>query len=189
MRAMASLLAAALVVGLAGCKQKKGDTNSGGQSANSGNPGGPPQGGNTGSGASNGNNVGVIPAGGVGVVTNPGAVAGGGGGGGAAGAVRKAADRTKVRAAIADLRLTIDGFSLSEGRMPTPQETYAIVKQAAPAYAKFIEDGQIVLNPAKSREEVWAYEGKPPYGVYMVLTSQGVEDMDAQALRTRLGIR
>jgi len=126
----------------------------------------------------------VTPGPGGGVVVSGG---GGGGGGGTLSAVRKAADRTQVRAALADLRLTIENFEVTNGKMPTPQETLAMVRQAAPKYAKLIDDGDVVLNAARTRESVWAYEGRPPYGTYLVLTNQGVEEMDAQALKQRLG--
>lgn len=124
------------------------------------------------------------PGGGV-VVGAP--VAGGGGGGGAVSAVRKAVDRTKVRAALSDIRLTIESFEVSNNRMPTPAETLQMVRQAAPQYAKLIDDGEVVLVAARTRQDVWAYEGKPPGGNYLVLTNQGVEEMDAGTLRQRLG--
>ncbi len=124
------------------------------------------------------------PGGGV-VVGAP--VAGGGGGGGAVSAVRKAVDRTKVRAALTDIRLTIEGYEVSNGKMPTPAETLQMVRQAAPAYAKLIDDGDVVLVAARTRQDVWAYEGKPPGSNYLVLTNQGVEDMDLATLRQRLG--
>jgi hypothetical protein len=124
------------------------------------------------------------PGGGV-VVNAP--AAGGGGGGGAVSAVRKAVDRTKVRAALTDIRLTIEGYEVSNMRMPTPAETLQLVRQAAPQYAKLIDDGDVVLVAARTRQDVWAYEGKPPGNNYLVLTNQGVEDMDGATLRQRLG--
>lgn len=110
-----------------------------------------------------------------------------GGSGGAVQAVRKAVDRTQVRAALTDLRLNIESYEVSNGRMPTPQETLAMVRQAAPKYAKLIDDGAIVLNAARTRQDVWAYEGKPPGSNHLVLTNQGVEEMDGQTLRQKLG--
>lgn len=135
-----------------------------------------------------GNGPGIVVTGaGGGVVTNPMAVTGGGGGGGAAMAVRKAATRTEVRVALTDIRLTIDTFSLTDGKMPTPKQTLEMVKQAAPKYGKLIEDGDIVIHPARTREDIWAYEGKPTGQRVMVLTSQGVEDLDVLDLKQRLG--
>jgi hypothetical protein len=114
-------------------------------------------------------------------------VAGGGGGGGAVQAVRRAVSRTEIRTALQDIRLTIENASLASGRMPTPQDTLAMVRQAAPKYAKLIDDGDIVLHNARTREDVWAYEGKPQGQMALVLTSQGIEDMDLATLRQRLG--
>jgi hypothetical protein len=126
----------------------------------------------------------VTPGPGGGVVVGGG---GGGGSGGAVQAVRKAVDRTQVRAALVDLRLNIESYEVSNGRMPTPKETLAMVRQVAPKYAKLIDDGAIVLNAARTRQDVWAYEGKPPGSNYLVLTNQGVEEMDGQTLRQKLG--
>jgi hypothetical protein len=128
----------------------------------------------------------ILPGPGGGVVVGSGTVPLGGSGG-AVQAVRKAVDRTKVRAVLADLRLNIDSFEVANGRMPTPQETLAMVRQANSDYAKLIDDKAIYLHNARTRQDVWAYEGKPPGSTYLVLTSQGVEEMDAETLRQRLG--
>jgi hypothetical protein len=128
----------------------------------------------------------VTPGPGGGVVVGGGTV-GGGGSGGAVQAVRKAVDRNTLRAALADLKLNIESYEVSNGRMPTPQETLAMVRQAAPKYAKLIDDGDVVLHAARTRQDVWAYEGKPPGSNYLVLTNQGVEEMDGQTLRQKLG--
>jgi hypothetical protein len=126
----------------------------------------------------------VTPGPGGGVVVGGG---GGGGSGGAVQAVRKAVDRTQVRAALADMRLAIENYEITNGRMPTPQETLAMVRQSSPKYAKLIDDQAIVLHAARTRQDVWAYEGKPPGSNYLVLTNQGVEEMDGQTLRQKLG--
>lgn len=125
----------------------------------------------------------VTPGPGGGVVVG----GGGGGSGGAVQAVRKAVDRTQVRAALADMRLAIENYEISNGRMPTPQETLAMVRQSSPKYAKLIDDQAIVLHAARTRQDVWAYEGKPPGSNHLVLTSQGVEEMDGETLRQKLG--
>ena len=57
----------------------------------------------------------------------------------------------------------------------------------APAIAALVKDGTIVLNPARSREDVWAYEKKAYESRGWVATSQGVETMDAATLKSRLG--
>ena len=63
-----------------------------------------------------------------------------------------------------------------------------MVRQAAPNYAKLIDDGgDCAQRPARTRQDVWAYEGKPPGSNYLVLTNQGVEEMDGQTLRQKLG--
>ena len=167
-----------LLVG-AGCKKKPkpaDDTPSGGQ----------PTGG--GGGGAGGDGPGIVVSGaGGGVVTNPGGAVGGGGGGGAAGAVRRAASRTEIRACLDDLKLLLNDYSLANDRMPTPKQTAEMVKQGAAKYGKMIDDGDVVIHEAKSREDVWAYEGKPTGQRVLVLTSNGVEDMDVLDLNRRLG--
>jgi len=175
------LVGVLMTVVLLGCNKNKKAVKSG-----SGDQAPPPAAGSA-PGGSNGATI--VPAGGIGVVTNPNQALGGGGGGGAAGAVRKAADRTQIRFALQDIRLLLNDYSLANDKLPTPQETLALVKQGATKYAKFIEDGDIVINAAKTREDVWAYEAKAPFGKHMVLTAQGIEDMDPEGLRQRLGMR
>jgi hypothetical protein len=61
-----------------------------------------------------------------------------------------------------------------------------MLKKEAPKYAKYIDDKLIVLNPARTRDEVWAY-AVLPQGNYSVLTSSGIQPMTLQQLNQRLG--
>jgi hypothetical protein len=123
---------------------------------------------------------------GGGVVAGAPAVAGGGGGGGTVQAIRGAVGRTVTANDLQQIRTFIENASLASGRMPTPQQTLAALKQEAPKIAELVDDGTIVLHNAKTRESVWAYEKKAYDQGGMVLTNQGVERMDAATLRQRL---
>lgn len=81
----------------------------------------------------------------------------------------------------------IEYASGASGKMPSTQETVAALQLEAPAIAALVNDGTIVLNPVRSREEVWAYEKKAYESRGWVATSQGVETMDAATLKSRLG--
>jgi hypothetical protein len=133
---------------------------------------------------------GVLPSGGAGggVVLNPQGAVGGGGGGGAVQAVRKAAKRPVDLNDLKQIQLFIDTASGASGTMPTVKETYAAIKQEAPKIAAMIDEGAIVLNPARTREDVWAYQAAALEFEGWVLTSSGVEKMEARTLRTRLGM-
>jgi hypothetical protein len=129
----------------------------------------------------------VVPSAGAGggVVLS----AGGGGGGGAAQAVRKAAKRAATNNELHQIHLFIESASSASGQMPSPQETLAAIQKEAPKIAEAIREGVIVLLPAKSREEIWAYEAIALEQGGQVLTNNGIERMDAQTLRSRLGMR
>lgn len=127
----------------------------------------------------------VTPGPGGGVVAGA-PLAGGGGGGGAVQAVRGAATRAVSRNDLQNIRIYIENASLASGRMPSPQETLSALRQEAPNIAKQVDEGIIVLHPARSREGIWAYERKAYDQGGLVLTSSGVEQMDATTLRQRL---
>ncbi len=128
----------------------------------------------------------VTPGPGGGVVVGGGGAAGGGGGG-AVQAVRGAVQRTVTMNDLNQIRIFIENASLASGRMPSVQETYQALKQEAPNLAKLIDEGTITLHPARTREEVWAYETAALEKGGLMLTSQGVERVDAQTLKQRLG--
>jgi hypothetical protein len=185
------LLAGALA--LTGCGKKEaklppeskanpGDTPNFG--SKSGPPGGiQPSGGAGGGGA-------FVPAGGVGVVVNPaGAVGGGGGGGGAAQAVRKAVKRTATNNELTQIRLFIENASAVDGKIPPPELTFAALQKEAPKIAEAITEGVIVLWRAKTRDEIWAYEAAAVENGGQVVTSSGIERMDAATLKQRLGMK
>jgi hypothetical protein len=140
-------------------------------------------------GNSGGGGGGIIAAGGIGVVVNPSAALGGGGGGGAAMAVRKAAKRAATNNELHQIHLFIESASAASGQMPSPQETLAALQREAPKIAEAIKEGVIVLTPARSREEIWAYEAIALEQGGQVLTNTGIERMDADTLKRRLGVR
>lgn len=132
----------------------------------------------------------IVPGGGVGVVVNPyQALGGGGGGGGAAQAVRKAAKRAATNNELHQIHIFIESTSSASGQMPSPQETLTAIQKDAPKIAEAIKEGVIVLVPAKSREEIWAYEAIALEQGGQVLTNTGIERMDAETLRKRVGIK
>ncbi|HKA08397.1 MAG TPA: hypothetical protein VKD71_14150 [Gemmataceae bacterium] len=107
-----------------------------------------------------------------------------GGGPGVMG-VHGATDRLQLNNALEQIRIFIDASSV-DGNMPSVQTTYEVLKKEAPKYAKYIDDKLIVLNPAKTRDEVWAW-AVLPQGNYSVLTSSGIQPMTQQELNQRLG--
>lgn len=110
----------------------------------------------------------------------------GAGGFGAEQAVRKAASRADLLAALDQIRLFIDTAS-SDGTMPSVQTTMATLQREAPKFAKLVSDGWITIHPATSREDVWAY-ATLPQGNYAVASASGVEHpVTKQALDQRLG--
>lgn len=130
----------------------------------------------------------VAPGPGGGVVANPGPVAGGGGGGGGATqAVRGAAKKTVDANDLKMIHTFVEYASGASGRMPSTETTRAALKQEAPEIERKIYEGLIVLNPAKNREEIWAYEAKALVSSGWVATNNGVETMDAATLKRRLG--
>lgn len=139
--------------------------------------------------AAAGGSGGIVPAGGVGVVVNPQAALGGGGGGGAAQAVQKAAKRAATNNELHQIHIFIESASGASGQMPPPQETYAAIQKEAPKIAEAIKEGVIVLTGTRSRESVWAYEAIALEQGGQVLTNNGIERMDADTLKRRLGMR
>ena len=113
---------------------------------------------------------------------------GGGGGGGAYQAVRTAVRRTVNENELKNLHLFIETASGASGRMPSPQEILAALQREAPKIAKHIQDGDIVLTGATTREGIWAYTKDPQStaGEHLILTSSGIERMQADTLRQRL---
>ena len=118
-----------------------------------------------------------------------GVVAGGAGGGGGGGVMsgHKAGRRIVTINDLNSIRLFIDSASLASGQMPSVQETYQALQKEAPHIAKLVDEKVLTLHPASSREDVWAYETAALQTGGQVLTSQGVERMDAATLRQRLG--
>lgn len=103
-------------------------------------------------------NVGVLPAGGIGVVTNPGAITGGGGGGGAVMAVRKAARRTQALNELKNLGEFIASMQDEFGKVPSKERIMEALKTGAPAIYKAIEEGSYILTGTTEAGGLWAYE-------------------------------
>ena len=116
-----------------------------------------------------------------------GIVAGGGGGGGGVMAGYKAGKRVATQNELHQIHIFIDSASGASGRMPSSQETLAALEKEAPKIAQAVKEGVIVLHPARSREDVWAYEAVALEQGGQVLTSNGIEKMDAATLKRRLG--
>jgi hypothetical protein len=144
-------------------------------------------GGNTNTG---GNVPAVVPSGaGGGVVLNPGAATGGGGGGSALGVVRKAAKRAATMNELNQIKIFIENASAVDGRIPDPKETLEVLRKEAPPIAAAVEEGVIVLHPAKSREEVWAYEGKALTEGGVAIINGTITRVRPEELREKLGIK
>ena len=110
----------------------------------------------------------------------------GGSGFGAEQAVRKAVSRDDLLKALEQIRLFIDTAS-SDGTMPSVQTTYAALQKEAPQHAKLVDEQKIILHPARSREDVWAY-ALLPQGNYAIASASGVEHpVNQQTLNQRLG--
>ncbi|HEY3787422.1 MAG TPA: hypothetical protein VGL71_01150, partial [Urbifossiella sp.] len=140
------LVGVLMMVALCGCKKEKKDSGGGDSTP-------PPA-----AGSQNGNSgQNITPAGGIGVVTNPTQALGGGGGGGAAMAVLKAAKRPATKNELHQIHVFIEAASSASGQMPSPETTLAAIQKEAPKIAEAIKEGVIVLLPARSREEIWAY--------------------------------
>lgn len=129
----------------------------------------------------------VAPGPGGDVAANPAPVVGGGGGGGATQAVRGAAKKTVDANDLKMIHTFIEYASGASGRMPSAETTRSALKQEAPEIERKIYEGLIVLNPAKNREEIWAYEAKALESSGWVATNNGVETMDSATLKRRLG--
>jgi hypothetical protein len=83
-----------------------------------------------------------------------------GGGGGAVMAVHGAVQRTVTAAELKDLHLFMKQAQLSNGRVPTAQETWAAISQPGgnPKLTQLIKDGILVLVPNPPEEGLWAYD-------------------------------
>lgn len=87
-----------------------------------------------------------------------------------------------------EIRLYIDNASGVSGQVPTPQQTFAALKQAAsPQTVDLVQKGAITLVPARAREGIWAYETAALQRGGLVTGSNGTETLTAAELRRRLG--
>jgi len=120
----------------------------------------------------------------TGVVINPNQ---GGGSGGAAQAVRKAAVRVQVDNELKNIHLFIETASTETGKLPTIAQIKTALKKEDPKAFALVEDGTIQLTGANNRETIWAFTQFPQRGNnHMVVTTQGVEQMDTDTLVKRL---
>ncbi len=92
-------------------------------------------------------------------------------------------------AELKDLHLYMDTASGVTGKLPDKETTVAALKmeKGAVNLVKAIEDGSLVLTGATSRDDVWAYEKNAPVSGGYVLTSNGVDKLDAEAAKKRIG--
>lgn len=136
--------------------------------------------------ASTGSDTAVTPGPGGGVVVGGGA---GGGGGGVLTGSLKAGKRLASENDMRQIQIFIDTASAASGKMPTVQETYDSLKREAPKIAALVDEQVIVLNAARTREDIWAYEASALQQGGWVVSGSGVERMDAATLKQRLGLR
>lgn len=143
----------------------------------------------------------------TGVVLDPGAVMGGGGGatvqqpqgqplragtggggsGGAAQAVRGAVARIVDQKEMQDLYLYVNTYSLSSGQMPSAQEIFAAAQESGSTkLTEQIQNGDIILTNARSRESIWAYTKDPQNGQHIAISAPGVERLTQDELQRRL---
>jgi hypothetical protein len=102
------------------------------------------------------------------------------------------ADDDKTKLTLDDyknLHLYMDTVSGVTGKLPDKETTVAALKmeKGATNLVKAIEDGSLVLTGATSRDDVWAYEKDAPVNGGYVLTSNGVDKLDAEAAKKRIG--
>jgi hypothetical protein len=126
--------------------------------------------------------------------TNRSSAGGGGGGGSSSGgsggavqAVRGAVKRIVDQNDMRNIHLFIENASAASGRMPSVNDTYDAIKKEAPKLAEKIDEGIITLCNARTREEIWAYETDALQNGGWVCSSSGVERMEAETLKQRLG--
>ena len=86
-----------------------------------------------------------------------------------------------------DIRIYIDNASAASGRMPSPQMVADALQHSGSPVAEMVKNKLIIISPARSREDVWAYEAKSlEQGGFLVGTN-GVEDVSAAEAKRRLG--
>ena len=86
-----------------------------------------------------------------------------------------------------DVRIFIDNASGASGRMPSPQMVAEALKQPGSPVADMVQNGAIVIPPARTREEVWAYEAKAIEQGGFIVGVNGVEQVSAAEAKRRLG--
>ena len=107
--------------------------------------------------------------------------------GGATQAVRGAAARTVTAAELHDLHLMLNTAKLSSGRVPTSQETIAMLNRpdGNPKLRDMVNDGSIVLVGSPQEEGLWAYDKNARTMGGWILTHGGAERVTAQDFTTR----
>ena len=86
-----------------------------------------------------------------------------------------------------DVRLYIDTASGASGGMPSPQMVAEALTQSGSPVADMVKNGAIVIPPARTRDEVWAYEAKGLEQGGFIVGSNGVEQVTAAEMKRRLG--
>jgi hypothetical protein len=86
-----------------------------------------------------------------------------------------------------DVRIYIDNASGASGKMPPPQMVGSALKEAGSPAAELVKSGAIVIPPARTREDVWAYEAKALEQGGYVVSANGVEQVTAAEAKRRLG--
>jgi hypothetical protein len=97
--------------------------------------------------------------------------------------------RTLTQNDLKNLQVLMEAASAETGKLPDKAAIMAALKmeKAAANLVKAIEGGTLILTGTSNREDVWAYEKAAPEKGGWFLTSNGVERLDAQAAKKRLG--
>jgi hypothetical protein len=101
----------------------------------------------------------------------------------------QAVKRTINQNDLKNLQIYMEAASAETGKLPDKATIMAALKMenGAAKLVKAIESGEVVLTGTANREDVWAYEKLAPEKGGLVLTSNGIENLDAVAARKRLG--
>ncbi len=102
----------------------------------------------------------------------------------------QAVKRTVTQNELKNLQIYMEFASADSGKLPDKEAIMASLKmeKGAANLVKAIEEGVLVLTGTNSREEVWAYEKDITVKGGLMLSSNGIERLDAAAAKKkRLG--
>ncbi len=88
---------------------------------------------------------------------------------------------------LEDIRLYVDTASAASGRMPAPQQVMAALIDSGSPVGEMVKKKLIVIHPARTRDDIWAYEATALEKGGWVASANGVDQMSAADLKKRLG--